>query len=88
MISLENGKLLLENRKKLMLTGVNKIIRFDSEEFVIDTALGNLKVKGKNLTLGKLDNNTKEAIVDGFIDSLIYQGKNKKEESFIKKIFK
>lgn len=79
---------MLENRKKIMLTGVNKIIRFDSEEFVIDTMLGNLKVKGKNLTLGKLDNNSKEAVIDGIIDSLSYQGKNKKEESLIKKIFK
>ena len=88
-IYLENGKLILDSRKTLSITGVNKITRFDSEEFLIDTTLGYLKVKGKKLTLGKLDNNSKETVINGMIDSIAYQGHKKgNDESLIKKIFK
>lgn len=85
-IFMENKKIVLDNRKVLFLTGVNKISRFDSEEFLIDTELGFLKVKGKNLTLGKLDNNLKECVINGTIDAFSYQGH--KNENFLKKVFK
>ncbi len=85
-IVMDNKKIVLENRKVLFLTGVNKISRFDSEEFLIDTELGFLKVKGKNLTLGKLDNNLKECVINGMIDSFTYQGH--KSESLLKRVFK
>ncbi|MBE6124141.1 MAG: sporulation protein YabP [Erysipelotrichaceae bacterium] len=88
-ICLEQGKVFLDSRKILTISGVNKINRFDSEEFLIDTSLGFLKVKGSDLALGKLDNNTGETVIKGNINSLMYLNHKKgNKESFIKKVFK
>jgi len=81
----------LAERKNLVVTGVKKIENFDSEEFLMDTTLGFLNIKGSDLEIIKLDNYQGNVSIKGKIDSLIYVengvAKNK-EESFLGKLFK
>ena len=74
-----------------MVTGVKKIESFDSEEFLMDTTLGFLDIKGSDLEIVKLDTYQGNVSIKGKIDSMIYMdqgnGKNK-EESFLGKLFK
>lgn len=71
----------LTSRKELVVTGVKNIDSFDSEEFLIQTVLGFLHIKGSNLTLDKMDNDNNELVIKGQIDSMSYVSGQKGKES-------
>ena len=79
----------LIERKQIKISGVKKIDSFDDLEFLIDTTMGYLYIKGKELEIIKLDTNSGNITINGVIDSINYvESKNKKESSFIGKLFK
>lgn len=81
--------LILENREKLNVSGVNDVLSFDDQVVIIETELGLLTVKGENLKINKLNIDTSEVIVEGKINSLGYsEGHSKSEGSLFGKIFK
>lgn len=82
--------LILENRKKLSISGVLDVLSFDDQIIIIETELDLLTVKGENLKINKLSIDTAEVIVEGDINSLTYSNKNldKKSEGLFGKIFK
>lgn len=83
--------LILENRNKLSISGVNDVLSFDDQIVIVDTELGLLTVKGENLRINKLSIDTSEVIVEGEISSLSYSDKeheHAKNGGFISKIFK
>ena len=82
--------LILENRKKLNVSGVLDVLSFDDEVVVVETELGLLNIKGEGLRINKLSLDTAEIIVEGEIYSLNYTDKNldKKSTSIIDKLFK
>lgn len=71
----------LTSRKELVVTGVKNIDSFDSEEFLIQTVLGFLHIKGSNLTLDKMDNDNNELVIKGQVDSMSYVSGQKEKES-------
>ena len=86
-----NHGLSLSERKNIVVTGVKKIESFDSEEFMIDTTLGFLHIKGESLEIIKLDTYQGNVSIKGHIDSLQYLDngmKKDKENSFFAKLFK
>ena len=86
-----NHGITLAERKNIVITGVKKIESFDSEEFLMDTTLGFLTIKGSELEIIKLDTYQGNVSIKGKIDSLTYMdnGSTKsKEESFFGKLFK
>ena len=81
----------LAERKNIVVTGVKKIDSFDSEEFLMDTTLGYLTIKGSDLEIIKLDTYQGNVSIKGRIDSLCYLDSNVKKDkdnSFITKLFK
>ena len=83
--------LILENRKKLSVSGVNDVLSFDDQVVMIETELGLLTVKGENIRINKLSIDTSEVIVEGEISYLSYSDKEpekQKSGSLISKIFK
>jgi len=82
--------LILENRSKLSVSGVNDVLSFDDQVVMIDTELGLLTVKGENIRINKLSLDTSEVIVEGEISSLAYsQSKQDKSSgTLLSKIFK
>lgn len=71
----------LSDRKELTVTGVKNIESFDSEEFLIETNLGFLHIKGNGLTLDKMDNDNNELLIKGQINSLMYVHNQKGKEN-------
>src|SRR5690625_3400781 len=45
----------INNRKELDITGVKEVDSFDNEEFLLETVMGYLVVRGENLQLKNLD---------------------------------
>ena len=82
--------LILENRGKLSVSGVNDVLSFDDQVIMVDTELGLLTVKGDNLRITKLSLDTSEVIVEGEVSSLTYS-QNKQDKNsgtLLSKIFK
>ena len=82
--------LILENRGKLSVSGVNDVLSFDDQIVMVDTELGLLTVKGENLRINKLSLDTAEVIIEGEISSLTYS-QNKQDKNsgtLLSKIFK
>lgn len=87
----QNHGISINERKSMYITGVLKIDSFDEEEFLIETNMGYLVIKGENLEIVKLD--TKDGIVSikGSFISLSYIEELKKinkENSLFNKLFK
>lgn len=82
--------LVLENRNKLSISGVQDVLSFDDQIVIVATDLGLLTVKGENLRINKLSLDTSEVIIEGEISSLTYSQKDseKKGEGILSKIFK
>lgn len=81
--------LVLENREKLNVSGVNDVLSFDDQVVIIETELGLLTIKGENLKINKLSIDTSEVIVEGRINNLTYSDHQVKTEGgILGKIFK
>lgn len=78
-------------RKNLIVTGVKKIENFDSEEFLLETTMGCLVIKGTDLELVKLDTMQGNVSIKGLIISFTYVEDHKtknKENSIFNRLFK
>ena len=81
----------LVERKNLMITGVKKVENFDTEQFLIETSMGFILVKGQELELIKLDTVQGNVSIRGVINGINYledNGKKSKESSLFNKLFK
>ncbi len=64
--------IILENRKKLSVSGVKDVESFNEEEIVLHTELGVLIIKGSSLHIGKLNMDNGEVSIDGSVDNCEY----------------
>jgi sporulation protein YabP len=76
-----NHEIKLNERKTLIVSGVKKIENFDDEEFLMETTMGYLLVKGESLELIKLDTIAGDVSIKGKINALDYIEDNKTKES-------
>lgn len=79
------------SRKNISISGVKKIESFDEQEFLLETVMGYMNIKGSELEILKLDTYQGDVTIKGKIDSLMYMeslSKKNKEESFFSKLFK
>lgn len=78
---------ILENRRKLSVSGVEEVESFDDKTIVLKTVLGNLTIKGDGLHINRLSIETGDVVIDGVTDSLVYT-KLKSEESLFGRLLK
>ena len=88
-ISNNYGEIKVIDRKKVNMTGVKKLVSFNPEEFLIESTLGVILLKGNDLEVVKLDTTDQLLSIKGKFNSLTYMDSNKKNEnSFIARLFK
>ena len=89
-ISSLNHNVTMSDRKNIVITGVKKIDSFDNEEFLMDTSMGYLVVKGEELELIKLDTVSGNVSIKGLVHSITYveETKKDKENSIFNRLFK
>ena len=86
-----NQDVYISARKKLQVTGINKIESLNNEEFLIDTKMGLLLIEGTNLVMQQLDIEKGQIWIEGTINSLGYidkENKKKEKNNIFGKIFK
>ena len=84
-------KVILENRSGGTITGIQDVVSFDENQIVLDTDMGLLTIKGKNLHVSRLTLEKGETDIDGSIDSLAYSSNDayrKSGESLFTRLFK
>ena len=64
--------LMLENREKLLIQGVQQVESFDEESIQLDTLLGVLVIWGRGLHIDRIDDQNGEVAVTGEIVALLY----------------
>lgn len=77
------------DRNLIYLSGIDKIISFDNEEFLMESVMGIILLKGQGLEIVKLDTHDGVVSIKGVINSIIYDdGKKKENETLLGKLFK
>jgi sporulation protein YabP len=80
----------MENRQKLGITGVNNVVTFNENIIVLQTSMGVLNIKGKNMKVNKLNVENGDMSIEGELVSFLYTTKDNagKKGNFIEKILK
>ena len=84
-------RMMIDNRENGTLTGILDVISFDETTIILDTDMGLLTIKGKDLHVSRLTLEKGEIEIDGKIDSLTYSENGPRgggENSFLAKLFK
>lgn len=84
-------KIVVIQRKSGTVTGISDVLSFDENEIVLDTEMGLLTIKGKDLHISRLTLELGEADLEGRVDSMVYSErghKKKKEGSLVQRLFR
>ncbi|MGX6446288.1 sporulation protein YabP [Neobacillus sp. K501] len=81
---------IMRGRKLLDITGVKQVESFDNEEFLLETSMGFLAIKGQNLQMKNLDVEKGIVSIKGKIFDLVYLDEHhgEKTKGFFSKIFR
>jgi sporulation protein YabP len=83
------GSLVLYQRKKLSLSGIEDVISFDELSIYLVTDNGNLLIEGTDLHITVLDITSGNMTVEGMVRSIIYNDKaTSKKENFFSRMIK
>ncbi|MFS8629691.1 MAG: sporulation protein YabP [Bacillales bacterium] len=80
----------MKGRKQLDITGVKHVESFDNEEFLLETVMGFLAIRGQNLQMKNLDVDKGIVSIKGKIYDLVYLDENhgEKAKGFFSKLFR
>lgn len=84
-------KVVLNNRENGSLTGILDVISFDENSIVLDTDMGLLTIKGKDLHVSRLTLEKGEIDIEGRTDSFVYSSNEsyrKSGQSLLSRLFK
>ena len=79
---------IMEDRKKLSVSGVTDIESFDEQTIIAMTDLGELTIRGWNLHITRLNLEQTELLVDGDISSLTYTDTRPQAKGFFSKVLR
>jgi sporulation protein YabP len=81
---------IMRGRKLLDITGVKQVESFDNEEFLLETSMGFLAIKGQNLQMKNLDVEKGIVSIKGKIFDLVYldEQHGEKAKGFFSKLFR
>ncbi|MDA1478210.1 sporulation protein YabP [Bacillus sp. CLL-7-23] len=81
---------MMKGRKLLDISGVKQVESFDNEEFLLETVMGMLSVRGENLQMKNLDLEKGVVSIKGRVLDLIYldEQQGEKAKGFFSKLFK
>ncbi len=89
-LELMNHNINIVERQSISISGITRIDSFDDEEFLLETSLGPLGIKGKDLEIIKLDTYEGTILIKGVINAFSYLDSNdsKKENKMLTRLFK
>lgn len=86
---LKEQNIVIQNREKAVITGVEDIHSFDDELVIVKTDLGLLTIKGENLKMNKLNLENNELVIEGKTSAIAYSdAMQNKKQGIMNKLFK
>lgn len=81
---------IMKGRKLLDITGVKQVESFDNEEFLLETVMGFLAIKGQNLQMKNLDVDKGIVSIKGKVFDIVYldDQHGEKAKGFFSKLFR
>ncbi|UOQ44665.1 sporulation protein YabP [Halobacillus salinarum] len=78
------------NRRNLEISGVKEVDSFDSEEFLLQTTMGYLVIRGQNLQMKNLDLEASMVSIKGKVFEMSYldEHQGEKAKGLFSKLFK
>ena len=80
--------IIMEDRKKLSVSGVSDVDSFDEKTVIVYTDSGELTVKGDDLHINSLSVETGELMLEGKISAMIYADEQPRNTGFFSKVFR
>ncbi|NMA86772.1 MAG: sporulation protein YabP [Tissierellia bacterium] len=88
-IESKNQNILVENRAKVTITGVEQVESFNDNTIILTTVKGGMIIKGENLHVGKLNIEDGNVKIEGIINGINYSDKDLSQKgNIIGKLFK
>lgn len=79
--------IIIENRKKVTLTGIKDVENFDDEAIAASSEFGAITLNGHNLKISRLSVESGDMVVEGDINSVVYSDRGIKG-SFWNRVFR
>ena len=78
------------NRRNIEISGVKEVDSFDSEEFILQTSMGYLVIRGQNLQMKNLDLDSGVVSIKGKMYEMTYldEHQGEKAKGLFSKLFK
>nr|WP_295970500.1 sporulation protein YabP [uncultured Bacillus sp.] len=88
--TVQEHDVIMKGRKTLEITGVKQVESFDNEEFLLETVMGFLAIKGENLQMKNLDVDRGIVSIKGKVFDLVYidEQTGDKAKGFFSKLFR
>ena len=89
--SSRNQNIILENREKLSISGVEHVDNFNENTITVITNRGALSIKGSSLNISKLNLDDGNVHIEGNINGIVYSDKgisSNKGSGLLSKMFK
>lgn len=80
--------IIVEQRKKLNLSGVTDVVGFEDETIVLKTVMGTLTVKGEKLHIGSFSTTSGDIDIDGKVIALVYTDEESNKGGFFRRLMK
>lgn len=79
---------IIENRKKLNISGVREVVSFDEETVLLETSLGRMTVKGEEIKIESFNTQTGDLWATGTFHAVVYMADGKNGGGFISRLFR
>jgi sporulation protein YabP len=88
--TVQEHDVIMKGRRLLDISGVKQVESFDNEEFLLETVMGFLAIKGENLQMKNLDVEKGIVSIKGKIFELVYidEHNGEKAKGFFSKLFR
>lgn len=80
--------IIVEERERLSVSGVEEVERFDENTIVMTTVRGTLVIQGENLHIEKLSLDGGDLKVEGTVDALTYEDDGGERGGFLARLFR
>ena len=80
--------IIIENRSKLILSGINEVVSFEEDNVQLKTTKGDLTIRGNNMKMESFQSEIGDLVMRGDIYALVYVNDTGAKEGFFSRIFK
>jgi sporulation protein YabP len=88
--TMQEHDVMMRGRRLLDITGVKLVESFDNEEFLLETVMGFLSIRGQNLQMKNLDVDKGVVSIKGKVFDIVYldEQSGEKAKGFFSKLFR